>query len=367
MVLMVLDHVREFLTPFSIDPTDPATTYPALFLTRWVTHFCAPVFVFLAGTGAYLAGSRGKSRGPLMAFLATRGLWLIVLELTLVKLGWMFRYDTTSFLFQVIGAIGASMILLSPLVVLPAPAVGVIGVAIVAGHNLFDGHLSGWLTSMGQGSVLFRPGGFNPVAGVGVHVAYPVIPWLGVMAAGYGFGPMLSWPQPRRGRAILALGLALTAAFLALRGWNHYGDPRPWVHDPDGVKTAMSFLNCQKYPPSLLYTLMTLGPALTLLAWFGRVPASGVGPLVTFGRVPLFYYLIQWPLIHLMTIALEAAQGKPIAWLFHEAPFGSPPGYGYPLWVVYLGWVVALVLLYPPCRWFAGLKRRHHTWWLSYF
>jgi uncharacterized membrane protein len=368
MVVMVLDHIRDFLMNLRIDATDLAQTSVPLFFTRWVTHFCAPVFVFLAGVGAYLTLARGKTRRELALFLVTRGLWLMVLELTLVKLGWFFHLDYHLTIAQVIWVIGESMIVLAGLVFLPIPVVAAVGVVCIAGHNLFDHQLGKYLGAMGWTATVLRPGAIEWLPGRRLIVAYPLIPWLGVMAAGYAFGPVLLRPRHSRRRTMVALGLACTLAFVVLRALNVYGDPKPWSPQPSPAFTLLSFLNCEKYPPSLLFLLMTLGPALILLAWFDREREPGaVGRrLVTFGRVPLFFYLLQWPVVHGLAIIVALLEGQPIAWFFTDAPFNPPPGYGHGLPLVYLMWAVAIAVLYPACRWFAGVKRRRRDGWLSY-
>jgi uncharacterized membrane protein len=366
MVVMVLDHAREFFMNSRIDPVNLATSYPLLFFTRWVTHFCAPVFVFLAGTGAYLAYAHGKSKPRLALYLLTRGLWLIALEVTLVKLGWMFRLDYTFVLFQVIWAIGGSMIVLSALIFLPNPVLVALGLLIVAGHNTLDGPLSARLAGLGWGATLFRPGGLQPFPGTTIHVAYPLVPWLGVMTLGYTFGPILRWSHQRRRQTTFGMGAGLTLAFVSLRAWNGYGDPGRWSIQPTGWMTVASFLNCQKYPPSLLFLLMTLGPSLMLLAWFDGGAGAVGRRLITLGRVPLFFYLVQWPVVHTLAILVALARGEPVGWFFGDAPFQSPAGYGYGPGAVYLAWAVAVLILYFPSRWFADLKRRRRDVWLSY-
>lgn len=362
MVVMVLDHTREFFMNSRIDPTDLSRTTLALFFTRWITHYCAPVFVFLAGTGAFLAGARGKSRAQLSLFLLTRGLWLIILELTVVKLAWHFRLDYSFVLLAVLWAIGGAMIVLSALVFLPFPVVAAVGLTIVLGHNLFDN-----APPPGVVGALLRPTGFQPAQGVNILIAYSLIPWTGVMACGYGFGSLLLLKHQQRQRFIFILGAILTIGFVLLRSINQYGDPRPWQPQPHWTMSLVSFLNCQKYPPSLDYLLMTLGPALMLLAGFDR-PAGVVGKhLIILGRVPLFFYLLQWFVIHALAILVAVLRGDPTAWLFKDAPFQSPPGYGFGLPFVYLMWAIAVFLLYFPCRWFAALKQRRRDVWLSYF
>jgi len=370
MVLMVLDHVRDFFDHADRDATNPETTSIPLFFTRWVTHFCAPTFVFLAGTGAYLATTRGMTRRQTSRFLFTRGIWLIVLELTVARIGMTFDPTFRTFPLIVLWAIGASMVALSALVWLPTSVVAAIGVAMIAIHNRFDGvrpDSFGPLADVWR--LLHVPGMLeHQVAGRRFFALYPLVPWIGVMAAGFGFGAIVKLPRAgvRRGLC-LAIGLGMIAAFVALRWSNAYGDPRPWSPQERGpAYTVLSFLNCQKYPPSLLFLLMTLGPAITVLAIFDQGAGCIGRRLATFGRVPLFYYLLQWPLIHVLAIAYNALKGEPYQWLLGGGAFGSPPGYGHGLPVVYAMWVVTVLILYVPCRWFADLKRRRRDVWLSY-
>lgn len=367
MIVMALDHVRAYFhyaTPL-FDPTDLSQTTPALFLTRWVTHFCAPVFVFLAGAGAYLSAARGKTRGELSRFLLTRGLWLVLLELTVIRLAWTFDPTYRFTPLQVIWAIGWSMVALSALVHLPAWAVTAFGVALIALHNLLDPLAPadfgphGWLWSLlheGEPLEAFRGRQFDP--------AYPLVPWIGVMAAGYGFGRLLLLERGRRRRVLLRLGVGLTLAFVLLRALNFYGDPRPWSAQGSALLTFFSFVNTQKYPPSLLFLLMTLGPALVALRLFDRGAGRLSRPLVTFGRVPLFYYVLHLYLIHALALSLAAARhGSRLGEAFVG---GAPPYFVYGLPTVYAVWIGVAAALYLPCRWFAGLKRRRRDAWLSY-
>jgi uncharacterized membrane protein len=372
MVLMVIDHTRDFFGDMTLDPTDLSKATPALFLTRWVTHFCAPVFAFLAGAGAYLAGVRGRSRSSLAVFLATRGLWLIILELTVVRFGLFFNPAPKTVLLLVFWSIGGSFVFLSGLVFLPSRVVGALGVLLIATHNLvdFSSFSPGALGSVQPLAVLLlRPGLLRLPGGVNVIVPYPLLPWLGVVAAGYGFGEVIRLEPARRRTVMLITGLGLTAAFLALRAWGVYGEPRPWTSQRAPLLTALAFLNCTKYPPSLLFLLMTLGPAIVALAVFDRVGARGrVGKaLVTLGRVPLFFFLLQWYVIHLLAVLAAIVRGLPIAWLFPEDfPIVPPPEWPFRLPGVYAAWAIVLILLYGPSRWFARLKQRHREGWLSY-
>ncbi|HVZ70833.1 MAG TPA: heparan-alpha-glucosaminide N-acetyltransferase domain-containing protein [Polyangia bacterium] len=377
MVIMALDHVRDFFTDHPGDPTTMlGTTTPAMFLTRWVTHFCAPVFVFLAGAGVFLAGARGKSKPELARFLFSRGLWLVVVELTLVRAGWFFDVSYAFAVLQVIWAIGVSMIVLAALVFLPLRAVGAFGVALVVGHDLLDGvHAADLGSASWLWSLLHERGALHPF-GRTLLVIYPLVPWVGVMAAGYAFGSLLMRPADERRRALLRLGAALTLAFVVVRAVNRYGDPLPWTSQRSSLFTAFSFLACTKYPPSLDYLLMTLGPAIAFLGWAdGRLAAAGetprwARPFVTFGRVPFFYYVLHVPLLHGLAVALGVAvwgssAASPIA---HKVmlPDAQAARYGFSLPVVYAAWIVVVLLLYPACRWFAGVKARHRSAWLSY-
>jgi uncharacterized membrane protein len=392
MVVMMLDHTRDFVhnALFQFDPLDPTRTNFALYLTRWITHFCAPVFVFLAGTGAYLQYIRGKSKGELSHFLITRGFWLILLEVTLVRFGVTFNFDIRMLAFlQVIWVIGFSMIVLAGLIHLPLKVVTAFGVTMIAGHNLLDGYrVESWAGPNspvpGVGAklwmILHQPFEAFPVAGFPspiVFVIYPLIPWVGVMALGYAFGWLYQKDADRRRRLLLILGGIAVGLFVVLRALDVYGDPQPWAQQKNIVFTALSFLNTAKYPPSLIFLLMTLGPSLLLLAYFesgkpalthtlmGRVRAF----FVTFGRVPLFFYLLQWPIAHVISILLHLAFGKSVAWLF-QTPLdwfaGPPSNMGFNLAVVYLAWIAGVLLLYPLCKWFAGVKKRRRAWWLSY-
>jgi uncharacterized membrane protein len=385
MVIMMLDHTRDFVhnAAFRFDPLDLSQTNTLLFLTRWITHFCAPTFVFLAGTGAYLQLARGKSKSELSRFLITRGLWLIVLELTVVRLGAFFSFDPRFLaFFQVIWVIGVSMIVLAALIHLPVKVIAAFGIAMIALHNLLDKFpVQGW---RGPGSpvpgigaklwmILHQPGVF-PIAEFPspiVLVLYPLIPWIGVMAAGYAFGALYQMEKARRRRWLVTIGVSAIFLFIIVRVTNLYGDPSEWSRQKNMIFTVLSFLNTTKYPPSLLFLLMTLGPAILALAWFESKKFSQ-GALrtafVTFGRVPLFFYLLQWYTAHGISVLLHFAFGKPVRQLF-QTPIdwdNTPPGAGFNLGVVYVCWIAGVLLLYPLCRWFAGVRQRRHDWWLSY-
>jgi uncharacterized membrane protein len=389
MVVMMLDHTRDFVHSGGLlfDPTDLTQTTPVLFFTRWITHFCAPVFVFLAGTGAYLQLARGKSKRDLSRFLVTRGLWLIVLELTVVRLGVFFSLDYRFLGFlQVIWVIGASMVILAALIHLPLRIIAAFGIAMIGLHNLLDGfRVQGWQgpTSPvpGVGAklwiILHQPFEVFPILGFPspvVVIIYPLIPWVGVMALGYALGSLYQQDSTQRRRWLLIIGGVATSLFLVLRAINVYGDPSRWSPQKNALFTLLSFLNTTKYPPSLVFLLMTLGPAMLALAWFetNKTFAGGLrNALVAFGRVPLFFYLLQWYTAHLIAVVAGLIAGQSVAWQF-ESPIVkfshtyAPSGVGFPLWVVYVCWIIGVLLLYPLCKWFAGVKARRRDWWLSY-
>jgi uncharacterized membrane protein len=354
MIVMALDHVRDFFHAgaMSFSPTDLTRTTAALFFTRWVTHFCAPVFFFAAGAGAFLWWQRGRSRGELSRFLLTRGVWLIVLEVTVMRFAYQFsmapRYPV---LLVVLWALGASMIALAALVWLPVRVLAVLSVATVALHDLFPG-----------GRFLHQPGVLH-MGQWTVFVAYPLVPWIAVMAAGFCFGPIL-----HRSRIVATLGVVLTAAFVALRLANVYGDPAPWTSG------LLSFLNTTKYPPSLAFLLMTLGPALLALAWLDRRTLSDRNPLVVFGRVPLFYFVLHFYAAHVLAVVCSWIRYGAAAAGFLFEPFPStggprelfPPDFGFSLDATYIAWVAIVVAMYPLCRWFAKVKATRRDWWLGY-
>jgi uncharacterized membrane protein len=371
MVLMVLDHTRDYFGDASFTPTDLSQATPALFLTRWVTHFCAPGFAFLAGMGAYLAGSRGRSRRELAAFLATRGLWLIFLEVTVVRLGLFFDPVGAPVILTVLWSIGASFIVLAGLAFLPSRVVGALGVLLIATHGLADTFLpeSGTAALQAARTFLLQRGAVPLPGGINLVVGYALLPWFGVVAAGYGFGEVMRLEPGRRRRVLWITGVAMTAAFVILRTWGVYGEPSPWTTQGTPLLTALSFINCTKQPPSLLFVLMTLGPAIAALAAIDRVGIRGpVGrAFLTFGRVPLFYYLLQWYVIHGLAVLTGLARGLPVAWQFSPAALGAAPaGWTLSLPLIYVAWGAVLAILYLPCRWFAGVKARHPGGWLSY-
>ena len=368
IVIMALDHARDYFTSARFDATDLTQTTAALFLTRWITHFCAPVFVFLAGTSAFLYHARGRSRGEVSRFLLTRGLWLVILELTVVRWAWNFNFNyTTEMLFvQVIWVIGVSMIVLAGLIYLPMVAVAAVGIAMILGHNLLDGVTPESLGAWGPFWTLLHVQAAIPLDGGQVFlVLYPLVPWVGVMAAGYAFGTLLLRPERERRLMLLMLGGGLTLAFLLIRAWNVYGDPAPWSAQESAGRTVLSFLNTTKYPPSLQFLLMTLGPAIALLPLFERLTGRVARAVTVFGRVPLFFYVLHLYLVHAAALTVGTLAGFDPRSFLHVWVF-NPEGWGYGLPVVYLVWAGVILALYPACRWFAGVKARRRAVWLSY-
>jgi uncharacterized membrane protein len=367
IAIMVLDHVRDFIHPdaFVFNPTDPARTTTMLYLTRWVTHLCAPTFVFLAGVSACLQRISGKDLPTLSRFLLTRGVWLVLLEVTVVGFGFNFGFP---FLFlQVIWAIGAGMVILAALVWLPPRVVLGIGVAIVAGHGLLGSIKAADLGALAPlWHLAFE---FGPLGPSGSFVAYPAVPWLGVMCLGYGLGHVFVRPVRERRRTLLALALGALAVFFVLRLLNRYGDPAPWAPQQDDLRTVLSFFNVTKYPPSLLFVLVTLGMSLVVMTWLERLRGFPARVLLAYGRTPLFTYVLHIYVVHCAALLIGVATGFPAAGFFH---FLADPTrlmklhWGYALPVVYAVWLSVLAILYLPARWFADVKRRRRDWWLGY-
>jgi len=366
MVLMAIDHVRVFSGVPAGGPE------PAVFFTRWITHFCAPAFVFLAGTSAFLYGRRHED---LPRFLWTRGLWLVFLELTVLRVAWTFNFRFLEYeMAGVIWAIGWCMVLMAGLVRLPVRVVGAIGLAIVFGHNLMDAHLDTMIPALktasfaGLWKILYfgffgGPIRFGP-DGPSLIVLYSIVPWIGVMAAGYAFGSIVMLPANRRDRICVALGLGAIGLFLALRGLDAYGDPRTWHELAAGAngRPGLAFLNTTKYPASLSFLLMTLGPTLALLPALERIRGAAARVLTIFGRVPFFFYVLHIPLIHALALVVSRLRtGEVDPWLFANHPMaaGPPPdGYRWSLPLLYLVWAIVVALLYLACRWYVGVKAR---------
>ncbi len=370
IVIMALDHVRDYTSIVRFDPLDPEQTNWALYLTRWITHFCAPVFVFLAGTAAGFQRHKGKSAGALSWFLLTRGLWLIVLELTVVALGWTFEFQPGGFL-QVIWAIGVSMVVLAALVHLPLALIAAFGAVLVFGHNIFPPTSFGGFDAPETDpanivAMLLHQSGLAQIGPATLFIAYPLIPWIGVMALGYVFADLYRLDATARRSLLLRSGVAVTAAFFALRGLNLYGDPGPWSEHGSAGRTIMSFFNTTKYPPSLSFLLMTLGPALIVLSLAERWKGPLHDFFVVFGRVPLFFYILHIYLAHAVAVGLGMTQGFEAKSLMTFFAF-FPESYGVGLAGVYLIWTAVVAALYLPCRWFGAAKSRSKSWWMAYF
>lgn len=369
MIIMALDHVRDFFhsVAFQYNPLDLQQTSVAIFLTRWVTHFCAPAFVFLAGTSAFLTSER-KGKKNLSKFLLTRGLWLVIAEVTVVNFGLDFFHVFSFMLLQTIWALGFSMIALSALIYLPKRLLLVIALAIIAGHNALDWvHVPGnniqafgWSFLHDQRMFVF--GTFR------LLVAYPVLPWIGVMDAGYCFGELYSrFKEGQRKKILAAIGLICIIVFIALRLSNKYGDMNLWSQQKNFIFTLLSFINTTKYPPSLLYILMTLGPSILFLA-FAEKPLNKITNIVAvYGRVPLFYYVLHFYCIHIAFFVIGYIAGFRIDQLMSSYILNPLPGFGFRLSVVYVIWIGIVSLLYPLCKRYDGYKvANKDKWWLSY-
>jgi uncharacterized membrane protein len=375
IVIMAIDHARDyFMVGGDVDPMARPDIGAALFFTRWITHFCAPVFVFLAGTSAGLMTAR-KTRSALGAFLFKRGLWLIVVEWFVVATAWSFapwgieQLDgRVGVVMQVIWAIGASMIVLAGAQFLGQRVCLVIGGAILAGHNLLDPiwPVTGGIFDAGHPLWVALHAHMRTDSGpFSFFWAYPLLPWIGVMLLGYGTAPLFREPVETRNARLLACGLAVTAAFVVLRGIGVYGDPNPWQVQDGAISTLIDFLNVTKYPPSLLFLLMTLGPAAILCACADRVPLAVKRPLIVFGQAPFAFYVAHLYLTHSLAVAFGVVQGFD-ARGFLTYSFFFPRGYGVGLPGTYAAWLLVVATLYPLCQWVAAAKGRRQDWWLSY-
>ncbi|MEP6947794.1 MAG: heparan-alpha-glucosaminide N-acetyltransferase domain-containing protein [Ginsengibacter sp.] len=375
MIIMALDHVRDYFhsSAFVYSPTDLSQTTTAIFFTRWITHFCAPVFVFLAGTSAYLYGAK-KNKKQLSLFLFTRGLWLVIAELFIVTLEWTFNPSYPFFNLQVIWAIGISMIFLSAIIYMNKYLIFITGILLIAAHNLLDNiHVQGngiasflWALLHEKGNFTFRNFSFS--------ILYPVLPWIGVMAVGYVFGTLYKpfYNPKKRQRILLLSGYGAIILFIISRAGNFYGDAAHWSMQKNGLFTLLSFLNVTKYPPSFLYILMTLGPALIFLSLSEKSLNRLTSKITIYGRVPMFYYLAHIFLIHLLAIIGAIISGYQWPDMILSTRVNAAPelqGYGFNLIAVYILWIGLIFFLYPFCKWFDNYKRTNQStkWWLSYF
>lgn len=374
MVIMALDHTRDYyhVDASLFDPTDLSRTTPILFFTRLITHYCAPTFVFLSGISAYISRQR-RTTAELSRFLLTRGLWLIFLEFTVVRFGLVFNLYYDFIIFQVIWVIGASMVVLAALIYLPQKYILITGLVLVFGHNVFDLiRLAPTDRGFVTWTILRQAGIISITQDSFFNVAYPLLPWLGIMLTGYGMGRLYDkhTDSEKRRRRLLYCGIAAMVLFIILRFPNLYGDANHWSPQKNFLFSVMSFLNVTKYPVSLLYTLMTLGPVLLILAAMEKIKNSKFEPFRIIGRVPMFYYILHFYLIHISSlIAYLITTGK--SWSdidFHIAKgFGGlPPGSGYALEWVYIAWILIVLSLYPLCHWYHQYKSSHNHWWLGY-
>lgn len=368
MIIMALDHVRDFfhVSAMTSDPLDPQTTNPALYFTRWVTHFCAPLFVFLSGLSVHLMNGR-KSKAEIARYLFTRGLWLIFIEMTVVSFGLTFNPQMNLIILQVIWAIGVSFLALSALVFLPWQAVLGIGLLITVTHNLLDSAPHSAFMEFAHNTKYTY---YEIFPGHGAVVFYPFIPWIGILLMGYGSGRIFlqDVSAARRRNILFTAGATMIVLFFVVRGINVYGDLRTWAPQSTAMKTVFAFMNVTKYPPSLVYSLITIGPGLLALAALEHARGKLADIAKVYGSVPFFYYILHFYIIHTLCVIVFFASGYGTDKIVSmQVPFlFRPPEFGYPLWVVYIIWIAVVAVLYRPCKWFSRYKREHKQWWLSY-
>ena len=370
MIIMALDHTRDFfhMGAMTSDPTDPATTTPILFFTRFITHYCAPIFVFLAGTSAFLTGTK-RSKKEMSLFLLKRGIWLIIVDI--IVFNFFFSFDPLyhAVFIQVLWVTGASMILLAAFIYLPLQVLFVIGLVMVAGHNLLDnfnaktmGQTPLWWGFLHQQTIVqYAP---DHIFGV----FYPLIPWPGIMLLGYCTGSLFvnGYDPAKRQRMLLRFGLIAILIFFVLRWINVYGDLVPWSTQKNTTATILSFFNVTKYPPSLLYVCITIGPGLIVLAWLEKIKASWTNIAVIYGRVPMFYYLIHFFVLHVLCVIAFFATDHTMSQAIGGMMLFRPNDFGFSLGVVYLIWIAVVAGLYPWCKRYSIYKATHDKWWLSY-
>jgi len=372
MLIMTLDHCRDFLHFQGPSPTNMDTTTVVIFFTRWITHFCAPVFVFLSGVSAYLAGTK-RTKNELSAFLLKRGIWLILMDMIVITFIFTFNPLYNVFVFEVLTAIGGGMIILSLLIRSPLKVIAIIGCIIFFGHNLLD---LVPLPQSGPASVLLKIF-FTAVATIFpigkshfIWELYAILPWAGAMLLGYVFGSFFQkdFDPPRRRKLLMIAGFSLVVLFIILRSVNQYGDPSHWETQRNFAHTLLSFLNASKQPPSLLYFCMTLGPALILLSLVERIQNKATAFCIVYGNVPFFYFIAHLFLIRVIEVILIFASGFNLDKAkSSSSPFlFQPDSFGYPLWACYLFWLFVIAALYFPCKWYGNYKRSHQHWWLSY-
>jgi len=370
MIIMALDHTRDLLHTDALtqNPTNLATTTPILFFTRWITHLCAPSFVFLSGASAYLSALRRNDVRASRQWLFTRGIFLVLLEITLVNFGVWYDIHFRTLLIQVIAAIGFSFIGLGILYKLPVKTIGVIGLLIIFLHDLLTllPMVSNPILQF-AGALLFG-GGLIKAGGTTILFGYPILPWMGIMFAGYAVGPLFTMPEEVRKKRLLQIGLTALGLFVLLRAVNVYGDVAKWSVQKNAVYTFLSFINVSKYPPSLLYTLVMLGILMLFLSFIEGRANRFTRVVTVYGKVPMFYYLIHWNIIHLLMLAMVFLEGyRADQLVFGTFQFGRPPGSGIGLWMVYLVWLCVVAALYPLCVWYGKYKASHpEKRWLRY-
>ncbi|MEJ7739028.1 MAG: heparan-alpha-glucosaminide N-acetyltransferase domain-containing protein [Chitinophagaceae bacterium] len=373
MIIMALDHTRDFMHVSSLtqNPTDLATTTPSLFLTRWITHLCAPVFVFLSGTSAFLSFKKEGDHSKSKTFLLSRGLWLLILEFTLVNFALWFDLQFRILIFEVIGAIGFGFIVLALILKFPPGKIGITGLIIIFGHNLLQ-YISFSDTSSPLGKVassFFSLSVFQANPQFTFVVGYPPLPWLGIMLTGFAAGQLFTWDERKRKMAFLKIGLTVLGLFIIIRLLNFYGDTSAWSIQKTNLNTFLSFINVSKYPPSLLFSLVTLGIMFLILSAVEGVNNIFTKNIVIYGQVPLFYFLIHLYMLHFLMLVMVYVQG--FSWsalIFGPFNIGRPKnGSGLELWLIYLIWLLIVVALYPLCKWYGSYKANHReNKWLRY-
>lgn len=373
MIIMALDHTRDF---FHYDaqvnnPLNLNSTTGVLFFTRWITHFCAPVFVFLSGTSAYLQSAR-KSKKELSLFLITRGLWLILMEFTVVNIALTFDVYFSTFAFEVIGTIGLSMLILGLVVWLPFEIILVLGLLIVLGHNALDFFERKQTGPFSVGYNLLHRVGFHPLGGrYRLLILYPFLAWSGLMMLGYCLGRVLRNENATyRKKFLIITGLFAVALFVVLRFINIYGDPSQWSKQGTGFRTFLSFINSTKYPPSLFFILMTIGPALLFLAWWDNIQNTFTKIVSVYGRVPFFYFVVHFFILHLAAMVIYFLRGHTFAETMADPIITKfvKGGEGFPLKIVYFIWLAVVIAMYPLCKRYDRYKTEHkEKKWLSYF
>lgn len=373
MIIMALDHTRDFfhIDAWKDDPLNLETTTPALFLTRWITHFCAPVFVFLAGISVWLQ-SQIKTKKELCSFLIKRGLWLIIIEVLIINFAFSFDPYFQIIGLQTIWSIGVSMIFLGFIIWLPFKYILTLAIIIIFGHNLLDYYEASQTEQFSfLYSILHHQGFYTIGDKLNIFIIYPVLPWAGLMIVGYCFGRLFTdYHGKTRNKILIKTGIITILFFIFLRALNIYGDPEKWVLQKNLLYSIFSFIDTQKYPPSLLYICMTIGPAILFLVQFDKV-TNKISRIVTiYGRVPFFYYILHFYLIHALSMLFFFARGHRFEEGVYTGNIVLPnfiiSGEGYSLGIVYLVWIFVIICLYPLCKWYSEYKKTHKQWWLSY-